>query len=127
MIARSVLCVVWLALAASCRGSRTIPDYVVAVGGNAARGRDLVAARHCGACHDIPHITGATGVIGPPLGELWRRSFIGGAVANTPDNLVRWIRDPHGLAPATAMPTLALDDRQARDIATFLYSFQEDL
>jgi cytochrome c2 len=85
-----------------------------------------VAARHCGVCHDIPHVTGANGVIGPPLAQLWRRSFIAGAIANTPDNLVRWIRDPHGVDAETAMPVLGLDDLQARDVVTFLYSFQGD-
>jgi cytochrome c2 len=128
MIARAVLCVTLVGLAVSaCRGSRSLPSYRVAVGGDAARGKAVVSARHCGACHQIPHITGATGVVGPPLAELWRRSFIAGAIANTPENLVRWIRDPHGVASETAMPTLGLDDTQARDVATFLYSFQGDL
>lgn len=111
----------------ACRGGRALPDYTVAVGGDAARGRAVVGARHCGACHEIPHVTGATGVIGPPLAELWRRSFIAGALANTPENLVRWIRDPHGVDPQAAMPVLGLDERQARDVATFLYSMQGDL
>ena len=128
MIARAVFLSVVAALAAgSCRGSRSIPAYAVAIGGDRARGQALVSARHCGACHDIPHVTGATGVIGPPLADLWRRSFIAGTLANTPDNLVRCIRNPHGVAPETAMPVVGLDDRQARDIATFLYSFQGDL
>lgn len=128
MSARAAVSVLLLGLAAvACRGSRSIPAYRVAIGGDANRGRDIVSARHCGACHQIPHITGATGVVGPPLAELWRRSFIAGAIANTPDNLVRWIRDPHGVDALTAMPTLGLDDTQARDVATFLYSFQGDL
>lgn len=125
MIARATL--VGLLGLLACRGSRSLPNYAVTAGGDAAQGRAVVSARHCGVCHEIPRVTGATGVIGPPLDQLWRRSFIAGTLANTPDNLVRWIRDPHGVDPTTAMPVLGLDDRQARDVATFLYSLQGEL
>jgi cytochrome c len=124
----AAVCAIAVGLAApACRGSRALPAYEVTAGGNAARGRAIVSARHCGVCHEIPRVTGANGVIGPPLATLWRRSFIAGTLANTPDNLIRWVRDPHGVDPTTAMPTLALDEGQARDVATFLYSLQGDL
>jgi cytochrome c1 len=55
--------------------------------------------------------------VGPPL--LWwsRRTFIAGELPNTPENLVRWIRDPQAVEPHTAMPTLGLSDAEARDVA----------
>jgi cytochrome c len=109
----------------ACRGSRSLPRYAEAIGGDAERGRSLVAARHCGACHAIPRIAGADGVIGPPLAGFARRSFIGGRAPNTPQNLTRWIRNPHDLDPATAMPAVGLDQTQALDVASYLYTLDE--
>jgi cytochrome c1 len=40
---------------------------------------------------------------------------------NTPDNLVRWLRDPQAVSPQTIMPDLGLGEPQARDIAAYLY------
>ena len=93
-------------------------------GGDAERGRQLVAAYHCGACHAIPGVRGARGVVGPPLGGFARRSFIGGEVPNNPQNLVRWVEDPTAIEPRTAMPALGLDERQARDVAAYLYELR---
>ena len=117
-----------LALAAvtlACRGSRRLPTYVEAVGGDAERGRSMIGARHCGACHTIPRVVGADGVVGPPLAGFARRSFIGGSVPNTPQNLTRWIQNPHTFDPLSAMPALGIDHKQALDIATYLYTLEE--
>ena len=43
---------------------------------------------------------------------------------NTPQNLVRWIRDPHEIEPRTAMPNLGLSDPEARDVAAYLYTLR---
>jgi cytochrome c len=113
------------AAAFACRGSRTLPSYAESVGGDAERGRSLIGARHCGACHTIPRVIGADGVVGPPLAGFARRSFVGGGAPNTPQNLTRWIRNPHDLDPMTAMPAVGLDQTQALDIATYLYTLDE--
>jgi cytochrome c2 len=97
---------------------------VVATGGDAERGRALVAAYQCGVCHAIPGVRGARGTVGPPLAGFARRSFIGGQVPNTAENLIRWIQDPPALAPDTAMPAIGLGDAQARDVAAFLYELR---
>ena len=60
--------------------------------------------------------------MGPPLGGLAQRVYIAGVLANTPENLVRWIRDPRAVDSLTAMPTLGLDEREARDVAAYLYA-----
>jgi cytochrome c2 len=120
----------WLGLAAlgvastGCRGSRQIPSFPVATGGDPARGRALIAARHCGVCHEIPSVLGAEGVIGPPLRDVASQSFIGAGLPNTRENLVRWLRDPERLDPNTPMPTLAIDDAQASDMAAYLYTLR---
>ncbi|HEX4460958.1 MAG TPA: c-type cytochrome [Polyangia bacterium] len=116
--------VVVVAVAAGCRGSGAPAVYRVATGGDPAVGRALVSERHCGVCHDIAGVTGAHGVVGPALDGFSRRSFIAGALPNTPENLVRWIRAPHALRPDTAMPALGLDDGQARAIAAYLYTLR---
>jgi cytochrome c1 len=64
----------------------------------------------------------ATGLVGPPLGGLTGRTYLGGAVTNTPENLARWIRNPRELAPRTAMPDVALSEADAKLIASYLGS-----
>jgi cytochrome c len=115
----------WIALAlAGCIGGGQENGYAVHTGGDPERGRETIAAFRCGACHTIPHVTGADGVVGPPLTAFGRRSFIAGELPNTPRNLVKWIQAPHEVEPAVAMPTLGLDDRQARDVAAYLYTLR---
>ena len=51
-----------------------------------------------------------------------QRVYVAGRLANTPDNLIRWIRDPRAVEPHTAMPAVGLDEAGARDIAAYLYT-----
>jgi len=89
-----------------------------------ARGRALIFEKGCGACHVIPGIRGALGLVGPPL--LWwsRRTMIAGQLPNTPANLARWIQAPQLVEPNTAMPTLGLSEEQSQDIAAYLDTLQ---
>jgi cytochrome c1 len=91
-------------------------------GGDPRRGRALLAREPCGGCHEIPGVAGAKGRVGPSLVHFADRVFIGGRAQNTPDNLVRWMQDPSQFAPGTAMPPTPLSDREARDIAAYLYT-----
>lgn len=54
-----------------------------------------------------------------------RLVYIGGVVANTPGNMVSWIRNPRALAPKTAMPNLGVGYDDAVDIASYLYTLRE--
>jgi len=108
----------------ACRGSRYVPPYGVSMAGDPQAGRQVVEARHCGVCHDISGVTGAAGVIGPPLDHFAARSFIAGRVANTPPNLITWIRSPQSVDPRTAMPAVGLGERDARNVAAYLYSLR---
>ena len=116
---RGALLVVALA-ALRCAG----PESFVATGGNAARGRRVMETAGCGACHMIPGVRRARGVLAAPLTGFARRSFIGGEVPNTPDNLIAWLRDPRSVEPRTAMPNVGLSERQARDVAAYLYELR---
>lgn len=97
-------------------------DYVPRVaGGDAERGRTALTRYECGVCHVIPGIGAAVGQVGPALNEYSRRSYVAGKFPNEPETLVRWILDPPAMAPQTAMPAIAMSERDARDIAAYLY------
>ena len=92
--------------------------------GDAKRGRLALTQYACSACHTIPGITGSSPQVGPPLTGLARRSLIAGKLANTPDNLVRWLRHPQAVKPLTAMPDLGVTEEHARDMAAYLATLQ---
>ncbi len=109
----------------ACTGGRdTGVRYHVTTGGLAKRGEAVIADKNCGSCHTIPGISGAKGVVGPPLMFFGRRTYIAGQLPNQPDNLVRWIRSPQSVEPDTAMPNLGLTEQQARDVAAYLYQLR---
>ncbi|MCD0505870.1 c-type cytochrome [Bordetella petrii] len=62
--------------------------------------------------------------MGPSLRQLGNRAYLGGVVANTPDNLVRWLLDPPAMAPHTAMPKVGLSVAEARDVAAYLLTLR---
>lgn len=113
------------AVFAGCTGDRD-PGvrYRIATGGVAQRGHGVILDKHCGSCHTIPGVSGATGVVGPPLMFFGRRTFIAGQLPNNPENLVRWIRNPQSVEADTAMPDLGLTDQQARDVVAYLYQLR---
>ena len=92
--------------------------------GDAAHGAIWISREGCGSCHMIPGVMHATGLVGPPLEHFSKRTIVAGYLANTPDNLVRWIQSPQEVAPGNAMPDAGLDRQQARDIAAYLYTLK---
>lgn len=113
-----------LATLSGCRGGKTERAYVAATGGVAERGRAVLERRDCGVCHTIPGVRGARGAVGPPLTDFGRRTYIAGEVPNSPENLVRWVMDPHAIEPGTAMPDVGLEEQEARDVAAYLYTLR---
>jgi cytochrome c2 len=93
-----------------------------ATGGDPRRGESLFIQYGCGSCHNLKNVRTATGMVGPPLDGIALRVIIGGHLANTPDNMQKWIRDPQHVAPGTAMPDLNVGAGDARDITAFLYT-----
>lgn len=119
--AGTALCLIlWTA----CEGGRTTRPYEVSTGGDPERGRQLIDGYRCGACHTIPGIPNAKGVVGPPLMFFGRRTMIAGELPNSTENLIRWVRSPKSVEPATAMPTLGLTEQEARDVAAYLYTLR---
>jgi cytochrome c2 len=93
-------------------------------GGDAARGPALMRKYGCQSCHVIPGVTGADGLVGPPLAGIASRSYIGGVLPNAPDNMLRWLRDPRAVDPLTAMPNVGVTASDARHIAAYLYTLR---
>ena len=64
--------------------------------------------------------------MGPPLTDMGSRMYIAGRLTNTPQHMIRWIQDPRAVDSATAMPNLGVSERDARDIAAYLYAVGYD-
>ena len=91
---------------------------------DAGRGLQALSQYACSACHTIPGVTGSSPNVGPSLAGLASRSLVAGRLANTPDNLVQWLRHPQAIKPLTAMPDLGVTDTDARDMAAYLATLQ---
>lgn len=108
---------------AGCGASATDPP-TAAPGGDAAHGKALIGAFGCGACHEIPGVSGADGLVGPPLTSIGRRTVIAGVLPNTPENLEHWLMAPQSVVPGNAMPDMGIKQDEARDVAAYLYTLR---
>src|SRR5947209_19663861 len=64
---------------------------VALTGGDPEKAMPAIIRYGCAACHDIPGARMPGGRAAPPLADVTQRIYLGGAVNNTPENLVRWI------------------------------------
>jgi cytochrome c len=103
---------------------RRVARAAALTGGDPAAGRLLIRQYGCGSCHTIPGVAGADAEVGPPLNGIAGRVFIAGRLANTPENMARWISDPWGVDPATAMPDVGVSARDALHITAYLYTLR---
>jgi len=112
-----------LAVLGAC--DRTTEQESIALkGGSAERGRAAIQHYGCNACHAIAGFPDPLAAVAAPVTGIGGRAYIAGTLANTPANLVLWIRDPRKVKPETAMPDLGVSASEARDIATYLYSLR---
>jgi cytochrome c2 len=116
----AVLAIAVLAVAAGCGGSGA-GDRIAIAGADASRAPAAFRTYGCGACHSISGIDGADAHVGPPLDDLADRVTIAGSLSNTPENLIRWIRFPQRIDPGSVMPDMGVTQRDAADIAAYLY------
>jgi putative membrane protein len=123
MAARTVVIFAAILALSSCDRASGDDRYQLA-GASPDRGRVAIKRYGCGSCHDIPGVTGANGMVGPPLGQVSQRVYIAGVLPNEPDNLVKWIENAPGVDPKTAMPNMGVTVRDARDIAAYLYTLR---
>lgn len=90
------------------------------------RGREAIQQYGCSACHRIPGITAAVNDVGPPLDRMGDRKFIAGVLANTTQNMVRWLRSPLSVSPETTMPDLNVKEADAVAMAAYLGTLHAD-
>jgi cytochrome c len=91
-------------------------------GGDPRRGEAMFIQYGCGSCHALKGVRTAVGSVGPPLDGIAVRVIVAGHLANSPENMQKWIRDPQQVSPGTAMPDLNVGETDARDISAFLYT-----
>ena len=124
---RSLAATFPLLLLAACNPATRAKELQAAeamTGGNPDHAPALMRRYGCASCHTIPGVVGANGLVGPPLTHMATRGYIGGVLPNAPDNMIRWIRDPRGVDSLTAMPNTGVSERDARDIAAYLYTLR---
>ena len=124
ILAAAIVIVALLAIAWNYEHQRTrMREHAAAItGGDPWRGEAMFIQYGCGSCHSVRNVRTATGMVGPPLDGIALRVIIAGHLANTPDNMEKWIRDPQQVSPGTAMPDLHVGETDARDITAFLYT-----
>jgi cytochrome c1 len=94
------------------------------IDGDAGTGSSTITRHACGSCHLIPGVQASNGLVGPPLGGMAARIYIAGHLLNTPDNMILWLRHPQAVLPGNAMPDMGLSDKEARDVAAYLYTLR---
>ena len=88
---------------------------------SAERGKAAIVRVGCAGCHTIAGIDWPRGRAGPALHDLTDRGLIAGRLPNRPEILAAYVRNAPALVPGSAMPAMPVSEREARDIAAFLY------
>jgi len=120
----SLLLCLMIPLLTGCGDSQTMKEVKIMTHGDPVVGKQTIKQAGCTACHTIPGIRDAHASVGPPLNQIANRTYIGGVLKNTPDNMIKWLLNPPAHAPKTAMPDLHLTEAQARDVAAYLYTLK---
>ncbi|WP_292083121.1 c-type cytochrome [Brevundimonas sp. UBA7506] len=93
---------------------------------DAAEGLRLIERHGCGACHAIPGVRWPQGRTGGDLAGVAARPMIAGRLPNQPAVMAAFVRDAPALLPDTGMPPMPLTDAEARDVAAYLYTLDDD-
>lgn len=112
----------WACLAGICAVGCEDQSALEMASGDPQRGAAAISRVGCAACHDIPGVRGPSGQVGPSLAGFAGRTMIAGTLPNRADLLAIFVRDAPSLVPETGMPPLPLDQQEARDVASFLYT-----
>ncbi len=89
-----------------------------------AEGRRVFQSTACVNCHAVSGTIG-TGQYGPDLTHLMSRDTIAsGILANTPENLRAWIKNPEELKPGARMPAMKLSDQDLDSLTAYLLTLR---
>jgi cytochrome c oxidase subunit 2 len=87
---------------------------------NAQKGLALFQQMSCVSCHTIKG-TIASAIFGPDLTHFASRKQLGaGIVANTPENLRRWLRNPQQVKIGAKMPNFNFTEEQVTQLADYI-------
>jgi cytochrome c oxidase assembly factor CtaG len=120
---RTGLAVLLIAFVAGCKSQHESNEKIF-TSADPDHGKALIRKYGCPACHVIPGIAGADGLVGPPLRGIASRVYIAGVVPNSPDAMVIWLQHPQVIDPLTAMPDVGVTPSDAQDIAAYLYTLR---
>lgn len=124
MRSRAILLLPILTCITACADNREQPRGLT--GADASEGLAVIERVGCAACHRIPGVDWPTGTVGGSLAGFADRSMIAGRFPNQPQALAVWVRDAPSMAPTTGMPTLPITPSEARDVAAYLYTLEDD-
>lgn len=86
----------------------------------AVAGSELFISKGCINCHAVKGVN-TYNRTGPDLSHIGSRTSIaGGMLANTPENMVRWLRFTDTVKPGVAMPNLGLSQEEAEQLTAYL-------
>jgi cytochrome c oxidase subunit II len=89
----------------------------------AQKGQEIFSQSTCVGCHTIAGVSG--GVLGPNLTHFGSRTSMGAnLMANTPENVARWIENPGHMKPGVLMPDLGVRGEQSKALAAYLLSLK---
>lgn len=117
----SLACLLCCLLATGCKQNAPAVE-AGSVAGDQVRGQYLLATYGCAACHRIKDVAPGQNQVGPDLRSVADNSYLAGILPNTQQNMVRWLMHPRSLSPGTAMPELGVTEKDARDMAAYLYA-----
>jgi putative membrane protein len=123
-VGHSVVAAILFFVTMSCAGGMSDQQAGELTGGNPHRGAEAIRRYGCKSCHSIPGISGANALVGPPLSGIASRSYIAGVLVNKPDNMITWLRNPPAVDDKTGMPNMGVTEKDARDIAAYLYKLR---
>ena len=120
LLLAGVLC----AAATACADKANAPRALAQA--DAAQGLALIERHGCAACHAIPGVRWPKGRTGGDLAGVGARPMIAGRLPNQPAVMTAFVRDAPVLLPDTGMPPMPLTDAEARDVAAYLYTLDDD-
>ena len=94
--------------------------------GDAERGKELFEEKGCVSCHKTVE-DGPGGEVGPLLagiGDMANRPMLAADIANTPENIWRWVQFPQMIKPGTEMAPLGMDGKEAADLVAYLQTLK---
>ncbi|WP_409020859.1 c-type cytochrome [Brevundimonas vesicularis] len=98
----------------------------VLAGADPSNGLELIRTHGCAACHSIPGVAWPQGRTGGSLAGVGARPLIAGRLPNQPEIMTAFVRDAPSLLPDGGMPPMPLTEAQARDVAAYLYTLDDD-